>query len=171
MADYEPTTWECGDVITAEKMNKIERGVTDIMSEYVPTEWQCGDTITAEKMNKIEQGIANCGGGSSDFSTATITTAVSENDVTAAAYFYLPIIADAPYSAELLFYDGLTNTFDIPLYNGVSYLKESEITVYVSGTWAQGATCAFSGNIELGEIDGENVILIKGDCTCTITIS
>ena len=31
---------------------------------YTPTEWQCGDTITAEKMNKIEQGIANSGGGS-----------------------------------------------------------------------------------------------------------
>lgn len=30
---------------------------------YTPTEWNCGDTITAEKMNKIEQGIADSGGG------------------------------------------------------------------------------------------------------------
>ena len=29
---------------------------------YTPTEWNCGDTITAEKMNKIEQGIADSGG-------------------------------------------------------------------------------------------------------------
>ena len=26
---------------------------------YTPTEWECGDTITAAKMNKIEQGIAD----------------------------------------------------------------------------------------------------------------
>ena len=32
---------------------------------YTPTMWQCGDVITAEKMNKIENGIAECcsGGG------------------------------------------------------------------------------------------------------------
>ena len=46
------------------------------MSEYVPTEWKCGDILTAEALNKIEQGIANAdcgGGGSSDFSTAEVT--------------------------------------------------------------------------------------------------
>lgn len=31
---------------------------------YEPTVWQCGDTITAEKLNKLEQGVANSGGGS-----------------------------------------------------------------------------------------------------------
>ena len=30
---------------------------------YQPTNWQCGDTITAEKLNKLEQGVANAGGG------------------------------------------------------------------------------------------------------------
>ena len=30
---------------------------------YEPTVWQCGDTITAEKLNKLEQGVANSGGG------------------------------------------------------------------------------------------------------------
>ena len=60
---YEPTEWACGDVVTAEKMNKIERGVSEIMSEYVPTEWACGDTITAEKLNKLENGLAECCGG------------------------------------------------------------------------------------------------------------
>lgn len=29
------------------------------MSEYVPTEWANGDIITSEKLNKIEQGIKN----------------------------------------------------------------------------------------------------------------
>lgn len=26
---------------------------------YIPTEWQNGDVITAEKMNKLEQGVMN----------------------------------------------------------------------------------------------------------------
>ena len=30
---------------------------------YEPTVWQCGDVITAEKLNKIEQALANSGGG------------------------------------------------------------------------------------------------------------
>lgn len=35
---------------------------------YEPTEWECGDVVTAEKLNKIENGIANAdGGGGFDF--------------------------------------------------------------------------------------------------------
>jgi hypothetical protein len=30
---------------------------------YTPTTWQTGDTITAEKLNKLENGVANAGGG------------------------------------------------------------------------------------------------------------
>ena len=30
---------------------------------YQPTNWSCGDVVTAEALNKIEQGIANGGGG------------------------------------------------------------------------------------------------------------
>lgn len=30
---------------------------------YEPTVWQTGDVVTAEKMNKLEQGVANSGGG------------------------------------------------------------------------------------------------------------
>ena len=28
---------------------------------YTPTTWQCGDTITAEKLNKLEQAVASGG--------------------------------------------------------------------------------------------------------------
>lgn len=31
---------------------------------YTPTEWVCGDIITAEKLNKLENGLADCCGGS-----------------------------------------------------------------------------------------------------------
>ena len=30
---------------------------------YEPTVWQTGDTVTAEKLNKLEQGVTNAGGG------------------------------------------------------------------------------------------------------------
>lgn len=30
---YEPTVWETGDVVTAEKMNKLEQGVANSVSE------------------------------------------------------------------------------------------------------------------------------------------
>ena len=36
---------------------------------YEPTVWNCGDTITADKMNKLEQGLAECcGGGDAGYS-------------------------------------------------------------------------------------------------------
>lgn len=30
---------------------------------YIPTEWQTGDIVTAEKLNKLEEGVASGGGG------------------------------------------------------------------------------------------------------------
>lgn len=39
---------------------------------YTPTEWECGDTITAAKMNKIEQGIADAGGAEPFFVNETV---------------------------------------------------------------------------------------------------
>lgn len=30
---------------------------------YEKQTWECGETITAEKLNHMEDGIANCGGG------------------------------------------------------------------------------------------------------------
>lgn len=30
---------------------------------YTPTQWATGDIITAEKLNKLENGVANAGGG------------------------------------------------------------------------------------------------------------
>lgn len=53
---YTPTTWSCGDTITAEKMNKIEAelqtlsessgGGTD--TDYLTLNWQYGDTYDYE---------------------------------------------------------------------------------------------------------------------------
>lgn len=43
-------------------------------NEYTPTVWRTGDVITAEKLNKIEEGIANAeAGGESDLTTAILS--------------------------------------------------------------------------------------------------
>ena len=34
---------------------------------YTPTEWSCGDVVTAEALNKLEQGIAQADGGYEEF--------------------------------------------------------------------------------------------------------
>lgn len=62
------------------------------MSEYTPTVWRTGDVITAEKLNKIEEGIANAeGGGESDFSVAEVTITAGEGGI-AGYLLYLPIL-------------------------------------------------------------------------------
>lgn len=54
---YTPTIWKTGDVITAQKLNKMESAIHTILSDYSPTNWVYGDIITAEKLNKLENAI------------------------------------------------------------------------------------------------------------------
>lgn len=146
---YTPTDWKCGQTVTVEKLNNIERGVAEVNSEYTPTTWQCGDVITAEKMNKIEQGIANAGGGgggSSDFSTATVTVANS-----AGSQFLL--------SHLLPFGDGsfpavdATGNIQAILYNG------SAIGLILGGTVTIEGSATYSAPL----------LTVTGDCTITIS--
>ena len=39
---------------------------------YTPTEWQRGDIVTSQKLNKLEQGVANAGGGGVFYVTMVI---------------------------------------------------------------------------------------------------
>lgn len=62
---------------------------------YIPTEWKNGDIITSEKLNKIENGIASAGGGTNilfatvDMSTATLDKTWQELANANAAYIIL----------------------------------------------------------------------------------
>ena len=50
---------------------------------YEPTTWNCGDTITAEKLNKLENGLAECcGGGSTDVGYTCEYVTLTEETVT-----------------------------------------------------------------------------------------
>ena len=70
---YTPTEWESTDVVTATRINALETAVGDMNMSYTPNTWSDGDILSAEKMNALEQAVASGGGGSSDFSTATMT--------------------------------------------------------------------------------------------------
>lgn len=90
---YEPNIWESGEVITAEKLNNIERGVAGVNRNYEPTEWQCGDLFTAEKMNKIEQGIAEASSGE-DVSVMALSVTQNGTYTAESGYAYSPIYVD-----------------------------------------------------------------------------
>ena len=47
---------------------------------YTPTNWQCGDVVTAEALNKIEQGIASASGGSSPTAPLILNVETDETD-------------------------------------------------------------------------------------------
>ena len=58
---------------------------------YIPTEWKTGDIVTAEKLNKLEEGVASGGGGGGDALLEVVKTGagvytlgdISYNDVRA----------------------------------------------------------------------------------------
>lgn len=76
---------------------------------YTPTNWECGDVVTAEALNKIEQGIAEAGGNSLfivnydytniDKTFAEITQAVNDGKTVIAnvaygqAVFFLKLVS------------------------------------------------------------------------------
>ena len=49
---------------------------------YTPTEWQDGDIITAEKLNKLEQGVQNEQEGPAGKSITAIELTTTEGTVT-----------------------------------------------------------------------------------------
>ena len=155
MATQKGRNWSSGDIVTAANLQSIERGVSEVAEEYTPTTWANGNTVTAAALNKIEQGIANAG-GSSDFSTATVTTA---NGVYAN---FNSSIADAPMSPSFK-YIGRTNNggvdgdYLIALYQGNAILQADP-----------GQTYSIDGGIESL---GSGTFKVTGDCTITISDS
>ena len=151
---YEPNEWSCGDTVTAEKLNAMERGISDMNADYVPTEWVCGDVITAEKLNHMEQGIANgCEGGSSDFSTAQVTVVNNLPHDIPATVLGAFIVNDALTRAAE--FEHGTSTKECVLYKNLADVYPDDYD-----------TVSVSGN---ATIDEYNIVFITGDCTITIS--
>lgn len=156
---YTPQTWANGDIITATKLNNIESGVQSVSNSYTPTTWVNGDIITAVKLNNIEQGIANAGGGSSDFSTASVT-GVSDAFLKSAKVTGSFIFEDAPGGAPP------TLSCEVEIGGGdvvLFALYKGSATVRITSSY----TISVSGNIT--DLEYDNLYEITGDCTITIS--
>ena len=163
---YEPTEWVCGDTVTADKLNKLERGIQEIMSDYVPTEWQCGDVITADKLNKLEQAVADFECGSSDFSTATVSIVNTNGNANLDFYG----IVDNSYAQALLKSDG-------DYLVGYSWIGETNTTAeflmvqnsFMIAVPMVEPTITGSATKEYLSEYSEWDVTITGDCTITIS--
>ena len=76
---------------------------------YIPTEWQTGDIVTAEKLNKLEEGVAASGGGGGgglvvnvtwDEEGTTATLDKNYNEIRAALSSGIPVLGITLYEAE-----------------------------------------------------------------------
>lgn len=56
---YEPTNWKTGDVITAEKMNKLESGVANINGIFPLDIQEINGNLTINSYNEIKNAIQN----------------------------------------------------------------------------------------------------------------
>lgn len=105
---------------------------------------------------KINGEEAGGGGGSSDFSTATLTV---NGNFTQSDLFMVPVIEKDPNNEDIAFpqLQSGNNTYTVILYKGRSTLMF---------TGSQSHTITVSGNIETA---ATGVYIITGDCTITIS--
>lgn len=162
---YTPTEWESTDVVTATRLNALEQAVGDLNMSYTPNVWQNGDILTADKMNALEQAVASGGGGSSDFSTATVTfinsmgltmdltvPRVCPNDEEGVG-----LVSSYLFCMDYTIEEDDSLVLDVPLYTG---------NLVIVNTGDPDNT-AVTGDIEL--LYGGNLIAIQGDGTVTFS--
>lgn len=110
-----------------------------------------------EALNKLEQAVAEASeGGSSDFSTATLTV---NGNVTQSDLFIAPVVEKDPNNEDIAFpqIQRGNSTYTVILYKGRSTL------LFMGG---QSRTITVSGNIETVTT---GAYIITGDCTITIS--
>jgi hypothetical protein len=149
---YTPTEWQPDDIVTAARMNSLETAVGEMNMSYTPHTWVNDEVITAAKMNALEQAVAEGGGGSSDFSTATVT--INPNNRGAELYGAYFDGNDAFTSDVLVQRADMTLT--AVMYKGAMYgAIDTDRQVSVSGS--------ITYDSEYGDI------IITGDCTITLS--
>lgn len=155
---YTPTNWEPDDIVSASRMNALETAVGEMNMSYTPNVWKDGDVLTAAKMNVLEQAVASGGGGgSSDFSTATLTVS--------SAYtvdLHVPQLLEADTWGEgqppfiFTYETSRGGTYEVLLYKGGAYVE----------IYCENHSVNCSGDIT---DMGDDYYLITGDCTITIS--
>lgn len=170
MATQKGRNWSSGDIVTAANLSSIERGVSTLAEEYTPTTWVNGDTVTAVALNNIEQGIANAGGGSSDFSTASMGIFFAGNDAFLAFNGQTYKEELSVMSVDALLLDSETGEYLIDKeFDNPTTTTVSIVMIKPSFTMSFFGDVVVTGNASVISEDG--AILITGDCTITISDS
>ena len=47
-------TWTLNEIITSTELNRIENRIQEVYSSYSPTSWSAGDVLSKDRLNKIE---------------------------------------------------------------------------------------------------------------------
>ena len=124
--------------------------------------YEHNDIVTVDVMNKaIEEGGGD-GGGSSDLTTATVT---SINNTGATLKCTMPYVYDASDDEDEEAWSGSGGDvyFKIGTMTTTAILYKGKCLIYLL---SEGNTIAISGNIE---DDGGGYYIITGDCTITIS--
>lgn len=165
---YTPTEWETADIVTATRMNALETAVGDMNMSYTPNTWSDGDILTAAKMNALEQAVASGGGGgSSDFSTATVT--INAERTTGCAISSTVVDVSSSWDLEPNTLPPIITLLDTELPQGVStytvvlYQGHTLVSIYADEVAVQGSAQ------QITDIEYAVVLDITGDCTITIS--
>lgn len=93
---YTPTNWQTGDIVTAEKMNKIEGGIQSSGALVVPIEWNDGRNQLQAPAQTIVDAMVN---GRPVFAY----TSHSAEDSSANWYIGLVCSASGAYGYQIVF--------------------------------------------------------------------
>lgn len=110
----------------------------------------------ARIIDSMAENWSGGGGGSSDFSTAMVTTNITKGE----NYLYLPVIKNTPTDMLAVWQvNAMTgeSTETVPLYKG---------STFITGEITEDATVTTTGDV----VDyGDGQLLITGNCTITIS--
>lgn len=161
---YTPTEWKPNDIATAARWNKLEQGVGELNMSYTPNTWADGQVPTAAKLNALEQAVAS--GGSSDFSTATVTIYVDPFKYGSSYAEVQAWISEGVLKSGYNFRSGnyfnfvLGAPFDLVIYKG-----SAEVLIQTDPT----ATIETTGSVIAEANEYGFLCTITGDCTITIS--
>lgn len=96
---YIPTVWATGDVITAEKLNKMENGIADVSAYIVPVVYDADTSTTI-----LQASFDDISSAVSAGRTVMTKDDLSNNETTISLLYRLSYIADAEYPYHVYFY-------------------------------------------------------------------
>lgn len=158
-------------------------------NEYTPTVWRTGDVITAEKLNKIEEGIANAESDFSTAEVTIVKTGSGKDSVIGIFFANIGFASPIPTMTGSDVAPYKATDVGIKMFEGQTILDETKFSLVLNTNENVGASIdvgtdkiigistneqpvqytniAVSGDATITDYDIE----VTGDCTIIITFS